>query len=133
MGTDFTVVTSATTISAVGSANSQRQSAMSTKSAERNMPRMPPPPATAVHTPMALPRRSSGKVEVMTARVIGMIIAAPTPLIARAAIMTSALGDSAATTFAMPNNVSPAVNMGLRPRRSPIAPSGSSSAARVRV
>jgi hypothetical protein len=55
---------------------------------------------------MALPRRSSGKVEVMTARVIGMMIAAPTPLSARAAIMTSAVGASAATTFAMPNNVS---------------------------
>lgn len=94
---------------------------------------VPPPPATPVHTPIALPRCSPGKVEVMTARVIGMIIAAPIPPATRAAIMISAVGARPATTFATPKMPSPAISMGLRPRRSPIAPSGSSSAARARV
>ncbi len=97
------------------------------------MPRMPPPPATPVHTPMALPRSSSGKLEVMTDSVIGMIIAALTPAATRAPIITAADGASPATTLAVPKRISPVISKGLRPKRSPIAPSGSSSAARARV
>lgn len=97
------------------------------------MPRMPPPPATPVHTPIALPRSCSGKVEVMTASVIGMIMAALTPAATRAAIITPADGASPATTEATPKTVRPVTSAGLRPSRSPRAPSGSSSAARVRV
>ncbi len=69
LGTDVSDMPRATMTRATGSTDSQRQSATSTRRAERNMPRMPPPPATPVHTPIALPRCSSGKVEVMTARV----------------------------------------------------------------
>lgn len=69
----------------------------------------------------------------MTASVIGMIIAAPTPAAARAPIITAADGASPATTPAAPKTTSPVISMGLRPRRSPTAPSGSSSAARTRV
>ncbi|GAA3411377.1 hypothetical protein GCM10018952_19750 [Streptosporangium vulgare] len=133
LGTDFRVMDRATRIRATGRANSQRQVATSTRRAERNMPRTPPPPATPVHTPIALARCSSGKVEVMTARVIGMTIAAPIPLATRAASITSAVGARAETTVATPKTPSPARSMGLRPRRSPMAPSGSSSAARARV
>ncbi len=133
LGTDFSVITSATAPRTTGSTNSQRQSATSTSRADRNMPTMPPPPATPVHTPIALPRSSSGKVEVMTARVIGMIIAALTPAATRAAIMIPADGASPARTLAAPKMTNPAISMGLRPRRSPMAPSGSSNAARARV
>lgn len=69
----------------------------------------------------------------MTARVMGMIVAAPIPPATRAAIMTSAVGARPAAMLATPKTTSPAISVGLRPKRSPIAPSGSSSAARVRV
>jgi hypothetical protein len=97
------------------------------------MPSSPPPPATPVHTPIARPRSFSGKAEVMTASVTGMIIAAPTPLSTRAVSMTAADGARPATTFATPKMARPASSTGLRPHRSPTAPSGSSSAARVRT
>jgi len=58
------------------------------------MPMTPPPPAAPVQTPIAFPRSSSGKAEVITARVIGMIIAAPAPLRTRAASMIPAVGAS---------------------------------------
>lgn len=48
-----------------------------------------------------------GKVEVMTARVMGMITAAPIPLATRAPIITSAVGARAATTFDRPKTASP--------------------------
>jgi hypothetical protein len=89
---------------------------------------MPPPPATPVHTPIALPRCSSGNVLVMTASVIGMIIAALMPAATRAAIITPADGASPATMLAAPKMISPVISMGLRPSRSPMAPSGSSAA-----
>lgn len=69
----------------------------------------------------------------MTARVTGMIIAALTPAATRAAIIVPAVGASPATTLAAPKTTNPAISMGLRPRRSPMAPSGSNSAARARV
>ena len=94
---------------------------------------MPPPPATPVHTPIALARSSSGKVEVMTASVTGMIIAAPTPLRKRAPSMTSGEPARPAAALATPKTSKPASSIGLRPRRSPSAPRGSSRAARVRV
>nr|WP_298329871.1 hypothetical protein [Haloactinopolyspora sp.] len=97
------------------------------------MPRMPPPPATAVHIPIALERSLAGKDEVITDRVTGMIIAAPMPLSKRAASMTPMTGVTAAATFATPKSVNPVIRTGLRPSRSPAAPSGRSSAARVRV
>lgn len=131
-GTDR-IMPSETTTRTTGSRNSHRQWATSTSRADRNMPMMPPPPATPVHTPIAFPRCSSGKVEVITARVIGMITAAPAPLNTRAAIMTSADGARPASPLAAPKMISPVISMGLRPSRSPIAPSGSRRAARVRL
>lgn len=132
-GTERSVRASATPTSATGRTNSHRQLATSTSSAERNIPMTPPPPATPVQTPIAFPRSASGKVEVITARVIGMIIAAPTPLRTRAASMIPAVGASPASTLATPKTIRPAISIGFRPIRSPIAPSGSRSAARARV
>lgn len=91
-GTDRSVRAAAARTSATGRTKSHRQFARSTRRADRYMPRMPPPPATPVQTPIALERSSSGKVEVMTARVTGMIIAAPAPARRRAASMTSVDG-----------------------------------------
>jgi hypothetical protein len=123
----------AATTRTIGRTNSHRQLARSTRTADRNIPRMPPPPATPVHTPIARERSSSGKVDVMTARVTGMIIAAPTPLRSRAAIKISADGARPAARFATPKRVRPVSSTGFRPHRSPTAPSGRSSAARLMV
>lgn len=132
-GMDRSAMTMATTTSTTGRTNSHRQLARSTRTADRYIPRMPPPPATPVHTPIALERSSSGKVEVMTARVTGMIIAAPTPLRKRAASMISDDVARPAAALAAPKTTRPASSTGLRPHRSPIAPSGRSNAARVMV
>lgn len=64
---------------------------------------------------------------------MGMIIAAPTPLSRRAASMIPVLVARPAAALASPNRTRPAIRTGLRPQRSPTAPSGSSSAAMVMV
>jgi len=71
---------------------------------------------------MPLARSSSGKVEVITARVTGMIIAAPTPDRNREASIISELTASPAVTFAAPKRTRPASSTGLRPTRSPMLP-----------
>ena len=53
-------------------------------------------PAVAPHSAIAWPRRSAGKIRVMTAIVCGVIIAAPTPWTTRAAISISIVPLSAA-------------------------------------
>jgi hypothetical protein len=82
---------------------------------------------------MPLARSFAGKVEVMTASVTGMIMAAPTPERNREASIISEVAASPAATFATPKTARPASSTGLRPRRSPSAPSGRSRAARVMV
>lgn len=69
----------------------------------------------------------------MTASVMGMMIAAPTPLSTRAASITSVDGASPAAALAAPKTARPVSSIGLRPTRSPSEPSGRSSAARVSV
>ena len=51
-------------------------------------------PAVAPHSPMAAPRRSGGKVRVMTAMVCGVMSAAPSPCTARATISSSSVPES---------------------------------------
>ena len=123
----------AATVRMMGSANSHLQDAISTSRAERYIPRMPPPPATAVHIPIARDRSLFGNEEVITDSVTGMISAAPMPLNSRDAIMTSMTGAMAPATFATPKITRPVMSTGLRPRRSPRAPSGRRRAARVSV
>ena len=48
-------------------------------------------PAVAPQMPMAAPRRSGGKIRVMTAMVCGVIMAAPRPWTTRAAMSISTL------------------------------------------
>lgn len=69
----------------------------------------------------------------MTASVTGMIAAAAAPARSRAAIIISEDVASPAAALAAPNTTSPTSRTGLRPIRSPTAPNGSSSAARVSV
>jgi hypothetical protein len=51
-------------------------------------------PAVAPHRPIAAPRWVAGKVRVMTAMVCGVIMAAPTPCRARAAMSSGRVPDS---------------------------------------
>lgn len=132
-GTDRRLIAAEARVSTIGNANSHRQVATSTSSADRNMPSTPPPAATADQIPIALERSWSGKEAVITDSVTGMISAAPTPLSIRAASITSTVGARVAAMLAIPNTASPAIKTGLRPHRSPAAPSGSSIAARVSV
>ena len=117
----------------MGNANSQRQVTTSTMNAETNMPIMPPPPATPVQMPIAFAFSSGGNVEVMTDSVTGMIIAAPTPASARAAIIISVDPLSAPPRLAAMKTPRPMTRTRLRPHRSPIAPIGISSAASASV
>ena len=59
----------------------------------------------------------------------GVAIAAPTPWVARAAMSRSTEGASAAPAEASVNSEMPAMNMRLRPKRSPSAAPVSSSTA----
>ena len=60
-------------------AKTHGQVKLSTTIDEPTRPRMPPAPAKPAQTPTARSRSSAGKLEVMTERVTGMIMAAPTP------------------------------------------------------
>ncbi len=80
-------------------------------------------------------RRSacSGNSSGMMARPIGMITAAPAPMIARSAISSPAVLTWLAATEARPNRASPAVSILRRPSLSPSFPMGSSSPAQASV
>lgn len=80
--------------------------------------------------PIAMLRsRAIVKVMAMSARVAGIIVAAPTASRARAAISTSAVGASAASSEAPAKTASPIRNMRRWPTRSPRVPLPSSSPA----
>ena len=92
------------------------------------------PSATAIplipdQTPSARPRRSGGKASASSVSVSGVTIAAPTPWEARAAISVAVEGASAAAAEDSVNRAIPAMNMRLRPKRSPSAEPVKSSTA----
>ncbi|MNR37092.1 hypothetical protein D3C85_1550830 [compost metagenome] len=66
----------------------------STRTPPRIGPTRVATPAVAPQMPMAAPRRSGGKILVMTAMVCGVIMAAPRPCTTRAAISVSTSPDS---------------------------------------
>ena len=101
--------------------------------ADTNIAIMLPPPAKPAQMPIALALSSGGKLDVMIDSVTGMIIAAPTPARTRATIIIAVVVASSEPTVAMANTARPASSTGLRPKRSPIAPTGSSSAASATV
>ena len=61
----------------------------------------------------------------------GMSAAAPTPMTARARVSRSGVAEKAAKADPAPKTTSPAMNTHLRPSRSPVAPSVSSSPAKT--
>ena len=74
--------------------------------------------------PTALPRSSGGKIVVITDSVTGITNAAPTPITTRSPISASGVLTNIAASDASPNSASPTARIGLRPKRSPIAPAG---------
>ncbi len=102
-------------------------------SPQANRPRIAPELAKPAQTLTARLRLSAGNTAVIVESVPGMIIAAPTPITTRQPM--SAPGDcaAAAPSAASPNTTVPARSSVRRPRRSPSAPNGSTSAASATV
>ena len=92
---------------------------------------MPPAPANPAQIPTALARSSGGNTLVMVESVPGMSNAAPTPMSARRPISCSADPVAAESPAAMPKMAVPEMSAPRRPNRSPRAPAGRRSAARV--
>ena len=132
-GTKATVTARADAASTTGMANTHGQLALSTTIAEPMSPRMPPAPAKPAQTPTARSRSPTGKLEVITERVAGMIIAAAAPATTRKASSWVTSPAKAAATLAAMNSTRPDTRTFLRPQRSPMAPTGMSRAARAMV
>lgn len=86
-------------------------------------------PAVAVHRTIALARSARGKLAASSDSVAGMIIAAPIPMTARAAMTPVALPTSDPATAPPPKTTSPSTSAPRLLYLSPIAPSSSISAA----
>lgn len=86
-------------------------------------------PLTPDQIPIASPRFAGGNASASRVRVSGVAIAAPIPWIARAPISSPVEGASAAAAEEAVNSAIPAMNMRLRPNRSPSAAPVSSSTA----
>jgi hypothetical protein len=96
---------------------------------ETSRPSTAAPPATAAQTLTARVRCSLAKVPVMVERVAGITSAAPRPITARRPISSPAELAVMATADAAPKIDRPAISAHRRPKRSPMAPAGSSSEA----
>ena len=81
-----------------------------------------PAPEMPAHTAIALARSRVGKTLVRIESVDGMTNAAPTPMIARAAITWPEVSASAPNSEPSPNTTRPSWRAPLRPKRSPRAP-----------
>ncbi len=91
-------------------------------------------PATAPHKPIARARsfRSVNTLEISDS-VAGNVMAAPSPITARAAMSCAGLVVKPPARLAVPTTPSPATSMPLRPNRSDRLPKVSSSAAKTRL
>ena len=96
-------------------------------------PSATPSPETPDQMPSASPRLSALKASLSRVSESGVMMAAPSPCSARAAMSASVLGASAAAAEASVNTPSPATNTGRRPRRSPRAAPVSRKTAKLRV
>jgi len=83
-----------------------------------------PAPANPAQMAMALARSRGGKTLATIERVAGMIMAAPTPMTARAAMRCHGVVAMLAARAAAAKTTSPAWSRPLRPNRSPRAPMG---------
>ncbi len=106
------------------------------KCASRNPPRIGPRatpiPVVPDQMPMARTRsRSAVKTLARIESVQGISAAAPTPMVARATVKTSGVGDHAANAEPPPKTTRPPINTHFRPARSPKAPSDRSRPAKT--
>lgn len=101
--------------------------------AETNNPMIPPAPAKPAQVPIALACCAAGKLVVMTDNVTGMTMAAANPAATRSAISVVGSVAKAAAMFVAANATRPMSSTGLRPHRSPMAPTGMRSAASASV
>ena len=90
-------------------------------------------PLTAPQIPYAIPRLAAGTAAVSRVSVSGIMMAAPTPWTARAAISESMPGAMAAAADAPVKTVMPTRKSRRRPNRSPRAAPNISSTAKVSV
>jgi len=88
------------------------------------------PAMVAPHMPNAAARSLPWKLAFTSDRLVGSTIAPPTPCTARAASSSPALPASAAAIDPRPNTTTPSTNSRLRPKRSAVAPTAISSAAK---
>ena len=103
--------------------NTEPHQKYSSSSPPTTGPKAAPPEATEAQMPMASARsRSSAKLRRIRDSVAGIIMAAPTPSSARAAISRAGEGAKAAHSEARPNTHSPAMNSRLWPSLSPSVP-----------
>ena len=86
-------------------------------------------PAVAPHTLIATPRRSDGKIRVMTDSVCGLITAAPMPWATRAAISIAMVPDRPHQSEAAVKTARPTRYRFFGPNRSPSRPATSSGTA----
>ncbi|SKX83937.1 Uncharacterised protein [Mycobacteroides abscessus subsp. abscessus] len=96
-------------------------------------PAIAPAPATAAQMLTAILRLSAGTPEVISDSVVGMMSAAATP--ARIRVQINWVGSvvQIASSEATEKTTRPTIRTSRRPKRSPMAPAGSSSAARANV
>ncbi len=91
------------------------------------------PPIVDPHTANAMPRSRPWKVAFSSDRVLGSIIAPPTPCTSRERMSRSPVGASAAATDEPANSTTPISSSRRRPMRSASDPNSSSSEAKTRV
>jgi hypothetical protein len=90
-------------------------------------------PEAAAQIEIARPRRSAGKVRRMIARVVGMMVAAKTPIKARMAMMNHTVVGRPASAAVTAKPTRPSSRVRRRPKRSPMEPAMSRKPANVRV
>ena len=133
LGASTAAATNATPASAAAATKVETQENCSSRAPERSMPRIDPETAKPDQIPTARARSSDGNTAVIVDKVPGMIIAAPSPMTARATMRTEAELAAAPTAAPAPNTTVPASSTLRRPRRSPSAPIGSTRAASATV
>ena len=99
----------------------------------RSGPTAAMPPIVEPHTANAMPRSRPRKVALITERVVGRIMAPPTPCTRRARMSSSPVGASAASTDEPAKTTTPTSMRRLRPKRSARLPNSSSNDANTRV
>ena len=113
--------------------NTARQPSTSTRRPPTAGPAIIPTPTVVMSSPIAFPRSSDGKEDVMMAIPVPWVIPAPHPCSSLARIRRGRLLDHPASTAPPTNTAMPAMYILFRPTRSDSLPMGSRRALMVRV